>query len=161
MTITFENVGRKYRKLITKIYDEALKETQNDHNFVWATITFVDKERIAQLNKSFRNVDRATDVLSFPMLNIKYPQKLADFKRENEPDGSLYLGDVVICKKVAKEQAKQFGHSKKREVGFLALHGLLHLLGYDHIEEDDEKIMTATSKKILENLSITRGKQNV
>ena len=160
MTINFENVGRKYRKLITKIYDEALKETGNDFNLAWVTITFVDEKRIAQLNKSFRNVERATDVLSFPMLNIVYPQKLADFTRENEPDGSLYLGDVVICKKVAKKQAKEYGHSKKREVGFLALHGLLHLLGYDHIEEDDEKIMNATSKKILENLSITRG-QNV
>ncbi len=161
MTINFDNIGRKYRKLITTIYNEALKETQNEYDLAWATITFVDKARIAELNKSFRNVDRATDVLSFPMLNITYPQKISDFKRENEPDGSLYLGDVVICKQVAKAQAKQFGHSKKREIGFLALHGLLHLLGYDHIEEEDEKIMTATSKKILENLSITRGKQNV
>ncbi len=161
MKINFENVGRRYRKLIKSIYEEALMQTDNAYEGAWLTVTFVNKERIAQLNKSFRNVDRATDVLSFPMLNIVYPQKIKEFAKENEPDGSLYLGDVVICIKVAKEQAKQYGHSKKREVGFLALHGLLHLLGYDHIEIDDEKIMTATSKQILENLEITRGKQDV
>lgn len=162
MQINFEDVGRKYRKLIQEIYDEALKVTENNHDNLWLTVTFVNKERIQELNKAYRKVDKATDVLSFPMLNIKYPQKLKEFQKENEPDGSLYLGDIVICKKVAKMQAKQYGHSKKREVGFLALHGLLHLLGYDHIEKEDEVVMNETSKQILENLNINRGeKQDV
>lgn len=161
MYINFEYVGRKYKKLIQTIFDEALKVTENQHDNLWLTLTFVKKERIQELNKAYRKVDKVTDVLSFPMLNISHPQKLEDFKKENEPDGSLYLGDIVICKKVAKEQAKKFGHSKKREVGFLALHGLLHLLGYDHIESEDEEIMTKTSKQILDNLEITRGDKNV
>ena len=128
---------------------------------MWLTVTFVDENRIKELNKAFRNVDKVTDVLSFPMLNINYTQNLSDFKDENEPDGSLYLGDVVICKKVAKRQAKLYGHSKKREIGFLALHGLLHLLGYDHIEENDEKIMLEMSTKILDTLNIKREKKDV
>ena len=156
MQINFESVDGKYKKLIKVIYDQAMKFTGNDNNQTWLTISFVKPERIRELNKAFRDVDKVTDVLSFPMLNIVYPQKLEEFKNENEPDGSLYLGDVVICKKVAKFQAKQYGHSKKREVGFLALHGLLHLLGYDHIEEEDEKIMTQTSNEILDSLNIKR-----
>lgn len=160
MIINFEDVGHKYRKLINEIYDEAMTFTGNDSENVILTVSFVKEERIKELNKAFRNVDKVTDVLSFPMLNIKYPQKLSDFKNENEPDGSLYLGDVVICKKVAKIQAKAYGHSKKREVGFLALHGLLHVLGYDHIESEDEEIMKNASKKILDNLNIKREKQD-
>lgn len=161
MQITFEDVGHKYRKLIKTIYAEALNETNNNHENLWVTVSFVKPTRIQELNKAFRQVDKVTDVLSFPMLNINYKQKVSEFKNENEPDGSLYLGDVVICKKVAKMQAKQFGHSKKREVGFLALHGLLHLLGYDHIESEDEKIMTQMSKQVLDNLNIKREKDNV
>lgn len=161
MEINFEDVGRKYRKLIKHIYEKALSETGNDMENVWLTVTFVKRDRIKELNKAFRNVDRVTDVLSFPMLNIAYPQKITEFKNENEPDGSLYLGDVVICKKVAKLQAKIYGHSKKREVGFLALHGLLHLLGYDHIEVEDEKVMTQMSKKILDSLGIKRENEDV
>jgi len=161
MQINFEDVGHKYRKLIKKIYNEAFIVTGNQHENIWLTVSFVDEKRIKELNNAFRKVDRVTDVLSFPMLNIVYPQKIDEFKNENEPDGSLYLGDVVICKKVAKLQAKQFGHSKKREVGFLALHGLLHLLGYDHIESEDEKVMMEMSKKILANLQLNRESENV
>lgn len=161
MQINFEDVGHKYKKLIKEIYQEALEVTENKDENLWLTVTFVKEKKIKELNKSFRDVDKVTDVLSFPMLNIKYPQKLADFKDDSEPDGRLYLGDVVICKKVAKLQAKQYGHSKKREVAFLALHGLLHLLGYDHIENEDEVVMTAMSKKILDNLNIKRENEKV
>ncbi len=161
MQINFEDVGRKYRKLIGEIYNQALITTDNQISNLWLTVTFVKQDRIQELNKAFRKVDKVTDVLSFPMLNIAYPQKLAEFRNDIEPDGSLYLGDVVICKKVAKKQAKQFGHSKKREIGFLALHGFLHLLGYDHIESQGETIMTQTSKEILDALNIKRGNENV
>ena len=154
MRITFEGVGHKYRKLIKNIYAEALKTTENQHENLWITLLFVKPRRIKELNKAFRNVDKITDVLSFPMLNINYAQKLSDFKNENEPDGSLYLGDVVICKKVAKIQANQYGHSKKREIGFLALHGLLHLLGYDHMVDEDKKLMRKREKEILNVLGI-------
>ena len=161
MKITFEDVGLKYRKLISQIYQQALIETENSHDNLWLTVSFVNANRIKELNRAYRQVDKETDVLSFPMLNIVYPQKLNEFTKEHEPDGSLYLGDVVICKKVAKRQAKEYGHSKKREVGFLALHGLLHLLGYDHIESEDEKIMKETSQKILDSLGIVRENSDV
>lgn len=159
MKINFEGVKRKYKKLITTIYDKAVEITNNDDiKNLWVSVSFENENRIKELNSEFRKVDKATDVLSFPMLDIKYPQKLVEYKREFSPDGSLYIGDVVICPKIAKQQAKFYGHSKKREVAFLALHGLLHLLGYDHIEDKDEEIMTKVSEEILQSLDIKRGK---
>ena len=157
MKINFEGVRRKYRKLIRNIYDKALEVTQNDMANLWVTVTFEKEETIKKLNNEFRKIDKATDVLSFPMLDIRYPEKLVQYKNESSPDGSLYIGDIVICPKIAKMQAKYYKHSKKREIGFLALHGLLHLLGYDHAKESDEEIMTKTSEQILQSLDIKRG----
>ena len=156
MILDFDKVKHKYRKIIRKIYDEALKETNNDLPNVWLTVSFVKKERIRDLNRMYRKVDRFTDVLSFPMLDIVYPQTLKDYQSEYSPDGNLYLGDVVICPKVAKWQAKLYDHSKKREIAFLALHGLLHILGYDHLNSEEEAIMMDTSEKILEKAGLKR-----
>ena len=159
MKINFEQVGVRYRKLIKEIYNKAIEMTDNnDMNGLWVTVSFENEARVQQLNDQFRKINKPTDVLSFPMLDIAYPQKLKEYKNEVAPDGSLYLGDIVICPKIAKMQAKYYKHSKKREIGFLALHGLLHLLGYDHIEKEDEEIMTKTSENILQSLNIKRGK---
>ena len=157
MILNFEKVGHKYKKIIKKIYDKAFEMTENQVDGIEVTISFVDGQTIQKYNKQHRDVDRETDVLSFPMLNIHYSQKVKDFAGEIMPDGSLYLGDVVICKKVAKRQAKEYGHKTKREVAFLALHGLLHLLGYDHIEKDDEKVMMTKSEEILSACDFKRG----
>ena len=156
MYYNFDNVGHKYKKLIKKIYQKAIEVTGNDIPNIWLTVSFVKRQRIRELNKKYRNIDKATDVLSFPMLDIVYPQTLNDYKSEYAPDGTLYIGDIVICKKIAKWQAKLYGHSKKREIGFLALHGLLHILGYDHIKKEDEDIMFETSNKILEEVGLGR-----
>ena len=158
MQINFEKVGRRYRKLITKVYEAAGQVTGNDYENSVVTVSFAKRDEIRNLNRIYRNVDRATDVLSFPMLNMTYTQKVKEFADEISPDGSLYIGDIVICKKIAKKQAKEYKHSKKREIAFLALHGLLHLYGYDHIEKKDEEVMTETANKILNGLDITRGK---
>lgn len=158
MQIIFEKVGGKYRKLIKSVYEEACKFTDNDFANACITVSFVNEREIRSLNKEYREVDKVTDVLSFPMLDIKYPQKIRDFMFDISPNGNLYLGDVVICKKVAKLQAKEYGHKMKREVCFLALHGLLHVLGYDHVEKEDEKVMVSTSEEILNHLDIKRGK---
>ena len=157
MRINFENVGFLNRRLISKTYEKAMSETGNKSLDVTITVSIVSPKRIRELNRQYRNVDKVTDVLSFPMLNIRYPQKLADFNQEVSPDGWLYIGDVVICKKVAKRQAKDYCHSVRREIAFLALHGLLHVLGFDHVDADDEKAMMSVSEKILSELDIKRG----
>lgn len=158
MVVNFNKIGFKYRRLIKKIFEETLKKTGNDDMQIVVSVSFCSETEIKELNNTSRGVDKVTDVLSFPMLDIKYPQKVNEFMSELIPNGAMYLGDIVICKKKAIQQAIEFGHSLKREVSFLALHGFLHILGYDHIEKEDEIIMQSIANQILEELKIRRGK---
>lgn len=145
-----------YKHKIAKMYSIAEKILGENFDKVNISVNFVSKQEIQNLNKTFRNIDRATDVLSFPNLNKSPEQKLSQFQNEADEDGVLFLGDVVICREIANLQAKEYGHSKKREICFLALHGLLHLLGYDHIESEDEKLMMGTTDEILKQFGVER-----
>ena len=119
----------------------------------------VSKAFIHELNLSERGVDRATDVLSFPYTDIKAGEllNLDNFKFDIDPmDNSLLLGELFICNEVAKRQAVKYNHSYKREFCFLFLHGVLHCLGYDHIEESDRVVMEEMQNKILNKCKITR-----
>lgn len=109
-------------------------------------IIFVNNEKIRQINKDYRGIDRVTDVISFAL----------EDGDENKNYEIRVLGDIYIATDVAYEQAKLYEHSRIREICFLATHGILHLLGYDHIEEEDEKIMFAKQKELLEEYEITR-----
>lgn len=144
-----------YKRTIEKLYNIAAEILKEDFSLVSVSLNFVSGDEIKELNNKFRQVDKKTDVLSFPNLNKTPDQTLDEFESEKIED-VLFLGDIVICKKVAYLQAKEYGHSKKREICFLALHGLLHLLGYDHIDKDDEKLMNATANKILNAFGVTR-----
>ena len=111
-------------------------------------VTFVSNRKIREYNREFRNVDRETDVLSFPFAEEEY---------YTDPDsGDVMLGDIVISLEKAAEQAAEYGHSYEREVGFLTVHSMLHLLGYDHIEEADGDIMRTHEKAILEKIGLKR-----
>lgn len=114
----------------------------------WGDITFsvVDDEEIHQVNKEYRNVDRPTDVISFPANEGESIVSL--------PDG--FLGDIMISLPRAEAQAEEYGHSLKRELSFLAVHGTLHLLGYDHMTEEEAKEMFALQDIILNEMGITR-----
>lgn len=116
------------------------------------SLTFVDKEEIHRLNKEYRNVDRPTDVLSFPIYENK-DQLFEQIKRFGE-NSNLILGDIVICMDIAKEQAEEFGHSLERELMYLSSHSILHLLGYDHMREDEKKVMRSKEKTIMKNLGV-------
>lgn len=127
---------------------------------VKVNLKFVSPEEIRTLNKTTRGIDRVTDVLSYPYTNVKVGQKLKlkDYVCDIDPtDNKLLLGDIVLCVERAKEQAKEYGHSVKREICFLFCHAMLHLMGYDHIKPEDEKIMTAKQAEILNSLNITRN----
>lgn len=126
---------------------------------VKVNLKFVSPAEIRTLNKTTRGIDRVTDVLSYPYTNVKVGQKLKlkDYVCDIDPtDHKLLLGDIVLCVERAKEQAKEYGHSVKREICFLFCHAMLHLMGYDHIKPEDEKIMTAKQAEILNSLNITR-----
>ena len=115
------------------------------------SLSLVNDEEIHEINKQFRNIDRPTDVLSFPQLTFEEGEE-ADV---NE-NGEIVLGDIIISVDKAKEQAEEFGHSMKREMAFLAVHSMLHLMGYDHMEKDEEEQMLRRQKEILLNAGIPR-----
>ena len=109
------------------------------------TILVDTPERIQTLNREFRNVDAVTDVLTFPA-----------WEGEISLSADGYLGDIMICYERAKEQAVSYGHSLTRELSFLAVHGVLHLLGYDHMTEADERVMREKQTAILDSIGVTR-----
>ena len=113
------------------------------------SFTLTDNDTINMLNKKHRGIDRPTDVLSFPLI---------DFSEEtvNDTKGTLYLGDIIISIEKALSQAKEYGHSIERELGFLTAHSMLHLLGYDHMTEDEEKVMFAKQEDILNKIGLRR-----
>lgn len=123
-----------------------------------AEIVFADEEEIRRLNRELRNTDAVTDVLSFPSLdNIRGVKlKKADFPADIDEEDNLFLGSIAICVKRAKEQAEEYGHSYNRELHYLATHGLWHLLGYDHMNEEDKPQMREKEEKILTKLGIVR-----
>lgn len=124
------------------------KEQENIEEEAELSVTFVDKDEIQEINKMYRDKDKVTDVISFAL-------------EEDEPEITgiempRVLGDIIICTDVAQEQADSYGHSFERELGFLALHGFLHLLGYDHMDEQDEKQMFGRQDQILNAYGLTR-----
>ena len=124
-------------------------------------ITLVDDDTILELNKEFRDIAKPTDVLSFPMLEFPKPADYDILKGGAElyfhPDsGELLLGDIVISVPTMIRQAQEYEHESKREYAFLIAHSMLHLLGYDHLAEQEAKQMEEKQEKILEQLKITR-----
>ncbi len=119
-------------------------------------VTIVDEEEIKRMNCEYRNNDNITDVLSFPILEFDEEGNIVNDEFDFD-DELVVLGDIVICAKRAREQAEEYGHSLKREIAFLTVHSMLHLLGYDHEHsEDEEQEMFVRQKEILEKLGITR-----
>ena len=108
------------------------------------SVSVVDPDQIRELNRDFRNIDRVTDVLSFPIGD------------KNPETGEIVLGDIVLCAEKVISQAAEFGHTRKRELAFLTCHSMLHLLGYDHINEEERLEMEDLQRKILEKTGYTR-----
>ena len=151
-------------ELIEKIKDiilECLDYEDYDDNYE-VSLSFVDNKEIHELNKEYRGIDRATDVLSFPMLDYPNKKFFKDFYidynfDETFLDGDeLVLGDIVLSLERALEQSEEYNHSYKREVSYLVVHSILHLLGYDHMEEDDKAIMRKREEELLGELKISR-----
>lgn len=115
------------------------------------SVTFVNNEEIQQINSEYRGKNVPTDVISFAM------EELGEGEIAINVEGApRVLGDIIISVERAKEQAADYGHSEERELGFLAIHGFLHLLGYDHMEDDDEKEMTEKQESILQSFGLRR-----
>jgi len=136
-----------------------IKDTLNIHGLndnYEVSLTFVDDEEIRNINRQYRKKDIKTDVLSFPMFT---KEEIGTMRKDSNPNGSEIfelLGDIIISVPTAKAQAKEYNHSFTREVCFLVCHSILHLLGYDHENPEDTKMMQAMERHILEKAEITR-----
>ena len=151
--INFYNTPEKQQKLMKAVYRAALKHFSQPDIFS-VEIEIVSADEIREVNKNERGVDKVTDVLSFPFLDAKNGD--ITVSDEDFYEGYLSLGDIVISLERAKEQAEEYGHSFEREAGFLTCHSMLHLLGYDHIDEADRAIMRKKEEEILKKLKLTR-----
>ncbi len=121
-------------------------------------LSFVDDEAIRELNKSYRGLDKVTDVLSFALTENDSDEPTIVFNSEDweeAPDGVL-LGDIIISIPRALAQSEEYGHSLEREIAFLFVHGFLHLIGYDHQDEEAEQVMIAKQEQILSQIGLTR-----
>jgi probable rRNA maturation factor len=121
-------------------------------------LLFVGEKRIKDTNREFRGVDRVTDILSFPTTETKAGE-LPTAKEnpfEVDEEGNLFLGSLMVCNKRVKAQAKEYGHSEERELNYLLCHGLLHLLGYDHMVEEDKRMMRAKEEAVMARMNLTR-----
>ena len=139
---------KEYEEIIQDVIKTCYKQEKIENSKLIITITLTTPENIKEINKTYRDIDRATDVLSFPILDKKIEKK--DFEIED------MLGDIVISIEKVEEQAVEYGHSFERELSYMVVHGFYHLMGYDHIKEDDKKIMRKKEEQVLEKLGIQR-----
>lgn len=142
---------------ILELIENVVKATLNNENFpqsIELSIMFTTDEVIKEINFEHRGIDKITDVLSFPQ--IDWSSYNIDIVDKNIETGDIILGDIVICVERALEQSKEYGHSFQREIGFLVAHSMLHLLGYDHMEKNEEEKMIKKQEKILRSLGLVR-----
>lgn len=132
-------IDEEIEKIVEKSIEAALEEIEFTDDYE-VSVSFVGDEEIHELNRDYRGVDRTTDVLSFPM----------------DDEFTNMLGDIVININKVIEQAKEYGHSEKREISYLTVHSTLHLMGFDHEEEEDKKEMRAVEDRVMEKLEISR-----
>ena len=150
MNITVDGENLPKQAMMNKIEEAAkacLEMEGVDENLAEISLTFVDMEEIQQLNREYRDTDSVTDVLSFPQF---------ESKDEFPETGEIIMGDVVICTEKAMLQAEEFGHSPEREIIYLFTHSLLHLMGYDHMEEDEKRIMRQKEEAVMDRIDLGR-----
>lgn len=141
--------NNKYEDIIKKVIDECFKVEKIDKDNLYVNIILTNPDVIRQYNKKYRNIDKETDVLSFPMFE---KDELISFNTNIQEA----LGDIIISIDRVKRQALEYGHSFERELAYMLVHGFYHLMGYDHIEDEDKKIMRKKEEYILNSMNITR-----
>lgn len=148
-----------YEKVINNVVEAAIDYEECPFECD-VNVVLTDNERIHEVNKEFRDMDKPTDVLSFPMVEYSAPSEFDEVENYDEyfhPEtGELLLGDIMISVDKVREQAENYGHSLERELGFLVAHSMLHLFGYDHMEEEERVVMETKQEEILQGIGLTR-----
>ena len=148
------DIPESIKECIEKAINQVLLDQKVEID-VDIAVTLTDNHDIREINNNYRGIDKETDVLSFPLLEFDTPGAIYATEEDYEED-KLLLGDIVISVEKAYAQAEEYGHSPQREFAFLAAHSTLHLLGYDHMTEEDEKVMFEKQEKSLANIGLTR-----
>lgn len=147
------DINPVFQKTLSDIIVYAM-ETEHLTGDYEVSLSVVSAEQIRELNANFRQIDRITDVLSFPMYEREELDEIEE-KKEYE-DYEVNIGDIVLCYDRAVEQAKEYGHSLKREICYLVTHSIFHLLGYDHMEEEEKQMMRTREEQVLSHFHILR-----
>ena len=146
--------NKEYEELAKKVIEKCFQIEKMTNTKLVITITFTNPENIRKINKQYRNIDRETDVLSFPMFER---EELQEKLKNNSFTHEDILGDIVISIEQVEKQAKEYEHSFERELSYMIVHGFYHLMGYDHMVEDEKQEMREKEDRVLESLNITRG----
>ncbi len=142
---------KEYEKIVKKVVQACFEVENLKTSKLYVNVILTNPKNIKEINSKFRNIDKETDVLSFPMFEKEETVNLKNYEYE-EP-----LGDIIISIERVKEQAIEYGHSFERELSYMVVHGFYHLMGEDHIEEEDKKQMRAKEENILNKLNIIRN----
>ena len=143
----------KYEETIKKVVEKCFEEEGISDSKLCFTLTLTNPENIRKINKEYRKIDKETDVLSFPMFE---KQELDEMIAKKQFEHEDVLGDIIISIAKVEEQAKEYGHSFERELSYMVVHGFYHVMGYDHIKEEDKVKMRPKEEKILNDLKILR-----
>ena len=142
----------EYIELIEKVIGQAFFEEKIETINLYINIILTNPENIRNINKQYRNIDKETDVLSFPMFEKEEIEEM----KKNGNDINEPLGDIIISIERVKQQAEEYGHSFERELSYMLIHGFYHLMGYDHMNDEDKKQMREKEEIVLNNLNINR-----
>ena len=146
--------NEKYEQKIVEVLNKCFEEEKLKKLNLYISVTLTTPEEIRKLNAEYRNIDKETDVLSFPMFEKSEIDEIV--KNQIKSPVEETIGDIVISIQRVQEQAVEYGHSFERELSYMLVHGFYHLMGYDHIEEEDKKRMRPKEEKILNELKILR-----
>lgn len=149
------SISENINELIERTIDLCMKAEKLEKAYE-VSVLIVDDEEIRKINREHRDIDKATDVLSFPMAEFENGELISDEGDYDPESEELMLGDIIISAETAKRQAHEYGHSFEREIAFLTAHSCFHLLGYDHMEEEEEKIMLGKQENILRQMGLDR-----
>lgn len=143
----------EYKEAIKEVMNKCFLEEQLENTNIYISVTLTTPENIRKINKEYRNINKETDVLSFPMFE---KEEIENIVKSKEYEVEDVLGDIIISIQKVKTQAIEYGHSFKRELAYMLVHGFYHLMGYDHIQEEDKKKMRPKEEKILQDLKLER-----
>ena len=148
--------NKEYEDIVKKVIEQCFKEEKLENSKLYISITLTTPEHIHEINKQYRNVDKETDVLSFPMFE---KEEIEDLKNNSNAIPEV-LGDIMISIERVEQQSKEYGHSFERELAYMLIHGFYHIMGYDHIEEKDKIVMRPKEENVLSKLGIGRDELN-